>query len=109
MQNYISKQKIKVSQSSTGEDIFIEKITIEGKNTNAPNVYLQASMHASELQGNAVMIELLEYFNKYQPEGRVIMIPQCNPIGMDHFQGAGHQGRFDSATGDNWKIGRAHV
>ena len=66
MQNYISKQKIKVSQSSTGEDIFIEKITIEGKNTNAPNVYLQASMHASELQGNAVMIELLEYFNKYQ-------------------------------------------
>ena len=102
MQHYISKQKIKVSQSSTGEDIFIDKIIIEGKNTNTPSVYLQASMHASELQGNAVMIELLEYFSKYQPEGCVVMIPQCNPIGMDHFQGAGHQGRFDSATGDNW-------
>jgi predicted deacylase len=31
-----------------------------------------------------------------------IKIPQCNPIGRNVFIGAGHQGRFDSATGDNW-------
>lgn len=102
MQNYISKEKIKVSESSTGEDIFIEKITIEGTDKNAPTVYMQASMHASELQGNTVMIELLEYFRQYQPKGNVYLIPQCNPIGKDVFIGAGHQGRFDSATGDNW-------
>ncbi|AHH47205.1 hypothetical protein X557_06480 [Francisella tularensis subsp. holarctica PHIT-FT049] len=52
---------------------------------------MQASMHASELQGNAVMIELLEYFKKYQPKGDVYLIPQCNPIGKDVFIGAGHQ------------------
>jgi hypothetical protein len=102
MQNYISKQKIQVSQSSTGEDIFIEKIIIKGSDEKAPSVYMQASMHASELQGNTVMIELLEYFKKYQPRGDVYLIPQCNPIGKDVFIGAGHQGRFDSATGDNF-------
>ncbi|MDE4965704.1 succinylglutamate desuccinylase, partial [Francisella tularensis subsp. holarctica] len=37
---------------------------------------MQTSMHASELQGNAVMIELLEYFKKYQPTGDVYLIPQ---------------------------------
>ncbi|MBK2258792.1 M14 family zinc carboxypeptidase [Francisella philomiragia] len=102
MSNYISKQKIKVSQSSTGEDIHVEKITIKGSNSSAPSVYMQASMHASELQGNAVMVELLEYFKKHQPKGDVYLIPQCNPIGKDVFIGAGHQGRFDSATGDNF-------
>ncbi|AIT08723.1 hypothetical protein LO80_01185 [Candidatus Francisella endociliophora] len=102
MMNYISKEKIKVSQSSTGEDICVEKITIKGSDKNAPSVYMQASMHASELQGNTVMVELLEYFKKYQPKGDVYLIPQCNPIGKDVFIGAGHQGRFDSATGDNF-------
>ena len=99
MSNYISKQKIKVSQSSTGEDIYVDKITIKGSNSSAPSVYMQASMHASELQGNAVIMELLEYFKKYQPKGNVYLIAQCNPIGKDVFIGAGHQGRFDSATG----------
>ena len=102
MQNYISKEKIKVSQSSTGDDIYIDKITVKGSYDFAPSVYLQASMHASELQGNAVLVELLEYFNQHQPNGDIYIIPQCNPIGMDMFIGAGHQGRFDSATGDNW-------
>ena len=102
MQNYISKEKIKVSQSSTGEDIFIDKITIKGSDSNSPSVYMQASMHASEIQGNAVLIELMEYFSQYQPKGDIYMIPQCNPIGKDVFIGAWHQGRFDSATGDNW-------
>lgn len=66
---YISKEKIKVSQASNGQDIFIEKITIKGSDPQAPSVYMQASMHASELQGNAVMIKLLEHFRKYQPKG----------------------------------------
>ena len=100
--NYITQEKIKVSQSSNGDDIFINKITIKGSHNNAPSVYMQASMHASELQGNTVMIQLVEYFRLHQPKGDVYLIPQCNPIGMDSFQGAGHQGRFDSATGDNW-------
>lgn len=100
--SYISKEKIKVSQASNGNDIFIEKITITGSDKNAPSVYMQASMHASELQGNAVMVDLIDYFKKHQPKGNVYLIPQCNPIGMDVFQGAGHQGRFDSANGDNW-------
>lgn len=102
MSQYISKERIQVSQSSTGDDIYVEKITIKGTDLKAPSVYMQASMHASELQGNTVMVELLEYFKKYQPKGNVYLIPQCNPIGKDVFIGAGHQGRFDSATGDNF-------
>ncbi|KFJ38548.1 hypothetical protein [Francisella tularensis] len=36
MSNYISKQKIKVSQLSTGEDIHVEKINIKGFDSSAP-------------------------------------------------------------------------
>ena len=66
MSNHVSKQKIKVNQSSISDDIYVEKITIKGSDSSAPGVYMQASMHASELQGNTVMIEFLEYFKKYQ-------------------------------------------
>ncbi|MFV9972589.1 MAG: hypothetical protein AB8V06_08120 [Francisella endosymbiont of Hyalomma asiaticum] len=50
------------------------------------------------------MIELLEYFKKFQPKGDVYLIPKCNPIGKDAFIGVMHQDRFDSSKGDNFNI-----
>ena len=100
--NYIFWDKVIVSQSSNGQDMTVDKIIIKGTNSKTSKVFIQASMHASEIQGNAVILNLIEHFKKYQPKGDITIIPQCNPINMDNRQGAGHQGRFDSASGDNW-------
>ena len=102
MNSYIHSQKIKVSENASGEDINITKIDITGLKEDAPRVYIQASMHAAELQGNAVIHELLEYFKNNQPLGNITIIPQCNPVGRDMLVGTGHLGRFDPTNGDNW-------
>ena len=99
---HIKKEKIKVGEHSSGEVIYVNKWLIEGSEAGAPKVYIQASMHASEIQGNAVVFELLTYLKENQPQGDIVIIPQCNPISMSNRLGAGHQGRFDPATGDNW-------
>ncbi|WP_116964603.1 succinylglutamate desuccinylase/aspartoacylase domain-containing protein [Fastidiosibacter lacustris] len=99
---YISEQKIKVGENAAGEAIEVTKLVIKGGDSAAKKVYIQASMHASEIQGNAVILVLLKYFKNKQPLGDITIIPQCNPIGRDMLIGAGHQGRFDSTNGDNW-------
>ena len=100
---YISNKDIVVGQSSCGRNIIVNKITITGSDSNnAPSVYMQASMHASELQGNTVIYNLYKYFKNNQPLGDIVLVPMCNPIGQDNFVGAGHHSRFDPVTGDNW-------
>ncbi len=91
-----------VGQDASGKDLTVKIIYIKGKGQTAPSVYMQASMHAAEIQGNAVIFELLAHFCQKQPLGDITIIPQCNPIGLMHRAGAGHQGRFDAMNGDNW-------
>ncbi len=102
MKSYITKSLIEVGQNASGETITVTKYTIKGQDASAKKVYIQASMHASEIQGNAVILNLLTHFNEEQPQGDITIIPQCNPIGRDMLVGAGHQGRFDATNGDNW-------
>ncbi|WP_440616662.1 M14 family zinc carboxypeptidase [Cysteiniphilum sp. 6C5] len=102
MKSYITKSLIEVGQNASGEAITVTKYRIKGQDQNAKKVYIQASMHASEIQGNAVILNLLKHFNEEQPQGDITIIPQCNPFGRDMLIGAGHQGRFDSINGDNW-------
>ncbi|WP_151192601.1 succinylglutamate desuccinylase/aspartoacylase family protein [Cysteiniphilum sp. JM-1] len=102
MRSYITKSLLEVGQNASGEAITVAKYRIKGQDDNAKKVYIQASMHASEIQGNAVIINLLKHFHEEQPQGDITMIPQCNPFGRDMLIGAGHQGRFDATNGDNW-------
>ncbi|MDA0910992.1 MAG: succinylglutamate desuccinylase/aspartoacylase family protein [Proteobacteria bacterium] len=102
MKSYITKSLLEVGQNASGEAITLTKYRVKGQNQNAKKVYIQASMHASEIQGNAVILNLLKHFNEEQPQGDITIIPQCNPFGRDMLIGAGHQGRFDATNGDNW-------
>ena len=100
--DYITEEKISVGQDASGTELEIKVIKIKGQNEQAPMIYMQASMHAAEIQGNAVIFELLQHFTQQRPLGDMMIIPQCNPIGLSHRSGAGHQGRFDAMNGDNW-------
>ncbi|WP_018298856.1 M14 family zinc carboxypeptidase [Fangia hongkongensis] len=100
--SYITKSKLKVGQNAYGEDLFVTVIQVDGSDKNAPSVYIQASMHGAEIQGNAVIFELLKHFSEKRPNGNITIVPQCNPVGGTHRVGAAHQGRFDPMSGDNW-------
>ena len=102
MSEYLIKTQIKVGENASGKAIEVTKFHIKGRDHKAKTVYIQASMHASEIQGNAVILALLDCFAQNQPLGDVVVIPQCNPIGQDMLIGSGHQGRFDAVNGDNW-------
>lgn len=70
-----------------------------------PYVYLQASVHGAELQGNLVIQQLLDHLNNIDTNelhGKIVCVPFANPWGTSELLGAGTYGRFDAITGKNW-------
>ena len=72
-----------------------------GSNTG-PNVYIQANMHGAEVQGNAVIFQLLELLQHCKLQGNITLVPYANPVACNHKNGEYTLGRFDPITGVNW-------
>ncbi|MDT4845987.1 Succinylglutamate desuccinylase / Aspartoacylase family protein [compost metagenome] len=68
--------------------------------------YIQASLHADELPGMRVAVELKRRLGELEEQGRlrgvVELVPVANPIGLGQMIQATHQGRFDFASGKNF-------
>ncbi len=69
---------------------------------NAPSVYIQANMHGAEVQGNAVIFQLLELLKNCDIQGDITLVPYANPVACNHKNGEYTLGRFDPITGVNW-------
>lgn len=67
-----------------------------------PHVYVQASVHGAEVQGNLVIWELMKYFSEHPFNGSLTFLPSSNPSGMNQKNGTSTAGRFHPVTGDNW-------
>lgn len=67
-----------------------------------PSVYIQANMHGAEVQGNAVIYQLLELLNSLPRYADITLVPYANPVGCNHKNGEYTLGRFDPITGVNW-------
>ncbi|MEI8347369.1 MAG: succinylglutamate desuccinylase/aspartoacylase family protein, partial [Pseudomonadota bacterium] len=67
-----------------------------------PFVHIQANIHGAEIQGNAVIYQLMSYFKNHPFRGTLQFIPQCNPMALNHKEGTHTLGRFSPVTGDNW-------
>ncbi len=91
-----------VLQLSSGDSISISVFDFEGKDPTAPSVYFQSALHGSEVQGSLLAAKLVEYFTKHPPQGRVRIVPNCNPMGIIQKRGEYTDGRFDPVRGDNW-------
>ncbi|NKF49275.1 succinylglutamate desuccinylase/aspartoacylase family protein [Shewanella sp. WXL01] len=68
----------------------------------APSVYIQANVHGAEVQGNAVIYQLLKLLESYQVLGKIVLAPLANPLGINQKSGEFTLGRFDPITGVNW-------
>ena len=77
-----------------------------GTEEQGRKVYIQAGLHASEIPGLLVahylhqMLETAE--RKGELTGQVVLVPVCNPIGLDQTVLTYQLGRFDLASGRNF-------
>ncbi len=83
-------------------DLWHYELTSEG---HGPSVYLQASVHGAEVQGNATLYELVKIIKENTLLGTVRFIPLANPVGTNQKRGTATSGRFDPVTGNNWNRG----
>jgi uncharacterized protein len=87
---------------ASGDVLTIPVYTFEGTDPAAPSVYLQSAVHGPEVQGSMVLALLLDHLREHPPRGRVRIVPNANPVGLNNKQGEFTDGRFDSVTGDNF-------
>lgn len=68
--------------------------------------YIQASLHADELPGMRVAVELKRRLRELESQGRLTgvieLVPMANPIGIGQMFQATHQGRFEFNSGKNF-------
>lgn len=71
-----------------------------------PEVYLQASVHGAEVQGNLVLFLLAQKLSdpEFQKtfKGKIRFVPLANPRGTNQKIGTTTYGRFNPVTGHNW-------
>ncbi|CAK8163134.1 Succinylglutamate desuccinylase [Candidatus Xenohaliotis californiensis] len=87
---------------ASGEQLNIPTFHFKGTDKNAPSAYIQSSIHASEVQGCLVSLQLIEHFRKNPPLGNITLLPLTNPYAINHKVGDYTLGRFDPSTGENW-------
>ncbi len=103
MSELISSSKV-VSHMANGQEMSVPIYQFKGS-SDAPSVYIQANMHGAEVQGNAVIYQLMEQLRGLDVKGDITLVPLCNPIGSNQKSGEFTLGRFDPITGNNWNRG----
>ena len=99
--SHFIKTEIKVGQNVAGVAQHVPVFTIKGK-AAGPKVYIQANLHGAEIQGNAVIYQLLQRLKSVEIRGQITLVPLANPIGLNQKSGEYTLGRFDPVTGANW-------
>ncbi|MBE0369743.1 succinylglutamate desuccinylase/aspartoacylase family protein [Pseudoalteromonas aurantia] len=97
----IKQENIQVGEIANGLPLTIPVYRLKGNGTG-PRVYIQANMHGAEVQGNAVIYQLLEQLQQQTLAGDITLVPYANPIGCNQKSGEFTLGRFDPITGTNW-------
>jgi len=74
--------------------------------SGARKAYIQASLHADELPGMRVAVELKRRLQELEQAGQLLgvieLVPVANPIGLGQLVQGAHQGRFELGSGQNF-------
>jgi predicted deacylase len=100
--NTFKKTVMHMGEMASGAKLTVPVYTYECPQAEAPNVYIQANMHGAEVQGNAVIFQLLELLKSCDIQSNITLVPYANPVGCNHKNGEYTLGRFDPITGVNW-------
>lgn len=105
--NPVKKEVMHVGEMASGAKLTVPVYRFSSSNNRselrqAPSVYIQANMHGAEVQGNAVIYQLLELLQGIELNADITLVPYANPVGCNHKNGEYTLGRFDPITGVNW-------
>ena len=108
--NTFKKDIMHVGEMASGAKLTVPVYSFESKQVcsqsgienKTPNVYIQANMHGAEVQGNAVIFQLLELLKNCDIQSNITLVPNANPVACNHKNGEYTLGRFDPITGVNW-------
>jgi len=101
MSNRFERVDYSIKELPSGDQLFLNLFRIEGKQ-KGPSIHIQASVHGAELQGNACIYRLMEYFKTIPLNGKITFIPLANPGATNTKMGTYTYGRFNPVTGHNW-------
>lgn len=97
-----TQSSLNVGELATGQALSIPVYHIAAKDPAAPSVFVQANVHGAEVQGNAVIFQLMKQLETMDVRGEVTLLPLANPLGINQKSGEFTLGRFDPITGVNW-------
>lgn len=97
-----TQSSLKVGELATGHELNVPIFRFRGTDVKAPRVYIQANVHGAEVQGNAVIYQLMQRLETANVLGDVVLVPLANPLGINQKSGEFTLGRFDPITGVNW-------
>ncbi len=100
--NTFTKEVMSVGEMASGAKLTVPVYSFKKENNTGPAVYIQANMHGAEVQGNAVIFQLLELLQHCELQGNITLVPYANPVACNHKNGEYTLGRFDPITGVNW-------
>ena len=94
--------QVALGELATGQILTAPLFSFKGTDESAPSVYIQANVHGAEVQGNAVIHQLMTLLEDYTVLGDINCLPLANPLGINQKSGEFTLGRFDPITGVNW-------
>ncbi|MFW6358821.1 MAG: M14 family zinc carboxypeptidase [Chroococcales cyanobacterium] len=95
---------IDLLQLASGDRLSLQVYKFEGYQCDK-KVYIQANLHGSEIVGNAVIHQLIEFLcglDETQILGNIWLVPLCNPLGANQRSHFFSTGRFNSYDGKDW-------
>ncbi|MEQ9552302.1 MAG: succinylglutamate desuccinylase/aspartoacylase family protein [Coleofasciculus sp. G3-WIS-01] len=95
---------IPIQHLASGDRLSIQVYKFIGANPGK-KAYVQANLHGSEIVGNAVIHQLLEFFSHLEDSqltGEIWLVPVCNPIATNQRNHFFATGRFNPYDGKDW-------
>ncbi len=89
---------------ASGDEFFLQLYKFVGKK-RGKKVYIQSNLHGSEIVGNAVISQLIDFLStlsKSQLDGEIWLLPVCNPLGTNQRNHFFSSGRYNSYDGKDW-------
>lgn len=96
----IYKENINIGQTPMGNELSILKYTIDSGNSGK-TIYIQSGTHGGEIT-QWVLHELFSYLQNNLKRGKVILVPNANPVSWLQRNYFSTNGKFDMYMGKDW-------
>ena len=100
----VETKLIDLQTLASGDVVQLQVYKFQGEK-RGKKTYIQANLHGAEIVGNAVIYELIKYLSNLEAteiEGEILLVPVCNPTGINQRNSFFSTGRYSPYDGNNW-------